>query len=574
MIFPALFAVFFYTFLIGLIWPSNAKTTIPQWLLDAITRSLWISWLVVVVSYWLNLPNLLWLLAPISLLIILFSQKRTVVSFSFPFSTLSLIASLSAFVFAISIVRGVDVGNYRLIFHGWDALVSWNGWGRQLAANQFVPQQAAYPILFPGLWSLIYKAQGQTDLWVVTKASMLILLPILTLVVGCLVEIEFFLTASLIGYYAFEFYFVRQHQPMLSGNMDIPVAIMVLASGALLAVASSHSDQKDLIRTRPAFISASVAVGLASITKQAGMFMILPWALCAVTLRYRKQISGRDLIIATTAALIPIVTFFTMLLYSRADPIGNINHLRELSSRGAGSSIASTIILLSNALPQQFILLFCGLSATNIFGWRTLLGRLGLSFLFMAVAGVLIFSNCCAYDVRNGWWIFSLLAASSACGVIRLDRMISSALHVKFNHRLDGRMSAFGAFASCVLAAFIAARMFSVEKLQAAQDTWQAGVVPPEVASLISAEAPKLGSTGRMISTVQPLEFFPAVRGRFVFCYYLEVGCVARAISRFPGSLVLVSNEKGSYYEDFRANLTPDRILGRALVYELYGPYR
>lgn len=573
MIFASTFAAIFYTAVVGIIWQNREPTAVTDWLFNALTRSLWISWLLVVASFWLNLPNLLWAFALLVGAIALVIQRRGNLSFSVPWSVIAMVVALSSIIFAASIARGVYTGEYRVIFHGWDALVSWNGWGRELARNEFTPQPAAYPVLFPGIWSLIYKAQGNTDLWVITKASMFTLIPILTFAVARLLEARLIIASVIIGLFACDFYFIRQHQPMLSGNMDIPVAILILVAGISLIIASVKSEEDDSEQLYPALVTSAVAVGLASITKQAGAFMLLPLFVAFFVAAMRRQVSARQISILVVTGLLPLATFLTMYFSAQGNPIGNIGHLRGLSAAGAGSSLSATIDLLFTAVPEGFLFFLIAAAFLNLFAIVTLPGMIGAALAAMAVAGTVIFSNCCAYDIRNGWWIFSLLALSAAFGLLPIDRWIASRAGIGETYSI-GRLCVAGTAVAFAFAAAIGLSLvLDKDHLQRVQDEWQSGVVQPELAALIADNSGGLGETGRVISAVQPLGFLPSIRGRYEFCYYLEGGCVERAIRKFPGSMVLVSPSEGTYYEDFRESLTKENLVGTALIFELYGPY-
>lgn len=60
-------------------------------------------------------------------------------------------------------------------FVDWDALVSWNRWAIELYSNKYYPMNTGYPILFPAIWSLIYKMQGNFVINIFAKAFYFIL---------------------------------------------------------------------------------------------------------------------------------------------------------------------------------------------------------------------------------------------------------------------------------------------------------------------------------------------------------------------------------------------------------------
>jgi hypothetical protein len=55
LVFSGALAAIFYTLVLGAVWPSRPGSDFPVAFLGLIAKSLWLSWLVVVVSYWLDL---------------------------------------------------------------------------------------------------------------------------------------------------------------------------------------------------------------------------------------------------------------------------------------------------------------------------------------------------------------------------------------------------------------------------------------------------------------------------------------------------------------------------------------
>ena len=64
--------------------------------------------------------------------------------------------------------------DYRWIFMTTDAVESWNRWAIELSRNTYNPYNAAYPLLFPGIWSLVYKAQGASSVWIFAKLTLFV----------------------------------------------------------------------------------------------------------------------------------------------------------------------------------------------------------------------------------------------------------------------------------------------------------------------------------------------------------------------------------------------------------------
>ena len=274
LVFSGVLAAAFYTLIFGAIWPARDGSDFSVAMLGKIAKSLWLSWLVVAVSYWLdlNVP----LLALLGLVVValayqaLRGRRFVVLTNAFPvILVLVLTVTLCLFCYL-----GGFVADYRPIFMTTDAVVSWNQWAIQLSQNTYKPYNAAYPLLFPGIWSLVYKAQGTSTVWIFAKLTMFVGPLILAATVCVLFASRSFIAALIYSVFVFLFFFLTKAFPMLLGNVEIPVTIMCLAAGILMVVAIDKIE-----RGEPAgeiVIVAGLLSGLASITKQWGVVMLLP----------------------------------------------------------------------------------------------------------------------------------------------------------------------------------------------------------------------------------------------------------------------------------------------------------
>ena len=63
LVFSGLLSSFFFTFIMGLVF-SKVKSDLPieDYLVNAISKSLFLSWTLVFISYWFNLPSVFWVL--------------------------------------------------------------------------------------------------------------------------------------------------------------------------------------------------------------------------------------------------------------------------------------------------------------------------------------------------------------------------------------------------------------------------------------------------------------------------------------------------------------------------------
>ena len=274
LVFSGVLAAAFYTLIFGAIWPPRGGSDFAVSLLGLIAKSLWLSWLVVAISYWLdlNVPYLALFAAVVVSLAYqwLRGQRQTVLTNAFPV-VLVLVATAGLCLFCY--IGGFD-SDYRPIFMTTDALMSWNNWAIQLSRNTYKPYDAAYPLLFPGIWSLVYKAQGASTIWIFAKLTLFIGPVILAGTVCVLLASRAVIAASIYSVFVVQFFFVSKAFPMLLGNMDVPVAIMCLAAGILMVVAIDKIERGE--PTGEVVILAALFAGLASITKQWGTVMLLP----------------------------------------------------------------------------------------------------------------------------------------------------------------------------------------------------------------------------------------------------------------------------------------------------------
>ena len=165
MIFTGLLALFVFTFLSGLIW-LNIKDDrgIEEVLTELIAKSLLISWFVVFVSYYIKVGNILWVLLGGIVIVCLLRKWNSRIQINIRSVVLTIAVLVVGTIYLLE--------PYDLVFIDYDPVVSWNRWGMSLSKNSYSAVGNLYPIVFPGLWSLIYKAQGDLTFWIFTKATL------------------------------------------------------------------------------------------------------------------------------------------------------------------------------------------------------------------------------------------------------------------------------------------------------------------------------------------------------------------------------------------------------------------
>ena len=164
-------------FLLGTAGPRLESRSASDYFFHVFSRALFYSWVFVFLIYLLDLDIDRFLLYVMVLSSILLYRVNAIITFKVNRS--SAIVALGLFLvplFYYLAQANFPVLRYDLVFVRSVAVVSWNRWAMELFQNEYRPLNSAYPILFPGLWSLIYKSQVTSEIWIFTKLTMVILL--------------------------------------------------------------------------------------------------------------------------------------------------------------------------------------------------------------------------------------------------------------------------------------------------------------------------------------------------------------------------------------------------------------
>jgi hypothetical protein len=567
LVFSAVLAAAFYTFVLGAIWPPRDGSDFAAALLGLIAKSLWLSWLVVAVSYWLNLyipAPALYAAAGLGLAWQwLRGGRQTVLTHAFP---VVLVFSATAMLCLFYFIGGLG-SDYRSIFVTTDALESWNNWAMQLSANTYKPYNAAYPLLFPGLWSLVYKAQGTPAVWIVAKVTLFVVPVILGSTICLLLSSRLLITGAVYAGFAAIFFFSGRAYPMLLGDMDMPVAVMCMACGVAMVVAVHKNERGE--PSREIVILSALFAGLAAITKQPGVIMLLPILVLLVVGLWRGWVGRCDALIAVAAAAIPLASFMTMFLAQRPSPIGNLDNLERIRAM-AGPPLALAWHQVEGMMPLWLLAALALLALTNVFYLRRLSGWMGLLFLALGVAGFFGFAKCCAYDARNGWWIISLLATSALFTLSRFDPLTTTASVIRAPaHFLPTAAAAFAVAATLMVQDRVSDAEIESQQFHAQEN------IPGEDVSLIIRKSlqPILNRGDTLLSEFSAARWFPGMVNHYAFCVSVDKPCIERVFNDPKRALIFVLVRPGVLeYPSLVGLLTPDRLMAKSGGYELYGP--
>ena len=564
-----------FTMLVGWSWPTDRATNVVHAVLDGIGKSLWIGWALVVAAYFLGATGGAIVWAALAIAAVVAIRANTHRSLQADRADLAALATVAALVatFAFACLS-FGLAGYTRIFHHWDALVSWNRWAIELHQNDYRPYGAAYPLLFPGLWSLVYRLQDSADVWFVAKLSVFVFPGLLLLATSMLwsfgrpwaAALCAVITASLawrqIG---------SSTVSMLSGYMDSPVAVLMLVAAVLSVLVIDAVDAGDQARASSLLETMAVFSGLAAITKQAGVMSLAAFTILLVLLLVHRKIEAPRAVFLVVVASLPLIAFSAVFASVGGKPVSTLATMRDLAERGAGGAgtIPHAFDLLFRSGRGLFVLLAI-LAPLNFMWSRTLRGQFGLVLLAVAVAGFFIFAECCSYEPRNGWWILSLLAASALLA-------FTSFAPPRRTHDRGMAMPALPALTAMVMTAVAASALAGAvigdQSAMALQRREQWALAPTEVVKLVRPIIGELGPNDIIVSRVQAVRWLPGMEDRFASCKRQALSCIANRLAPRGQAFILTTSQPATDYPELEPLLTTPALVGTSKGFSLFGPY-
>jgi hypothetical protein len=185
------------------------------------------------------------------------------------------------FILSVLVLTGMIIQmliNVGKIFHGWDAIFSWNRWAIDFYNNKIPASTYHYPLLIPANWSMSYVLCGY-PLQFIAKAMMplfLIFQVYAFIVLGIKRKSFLFIYAVIFLFMAFN------RLNWTEGFVDVPVAFFSILVFICLSLIRKEDEEKD--KWNYIFLSAILACGSA-VTKQAGIFVVViyPFLLILLT---------------------------------------------------------------------------------------------------------------------------------------------------------------------------------------------------------------------------------------------------------------------------------------------------
>ena len=408
---------YLFTFFLGSLFSNFKFKTITEKFISSILISLWLSWILVIFIkiYSLNFNFYILFFVTASILIFNYFKKKEYLDLNscFYFFTYFFIFFL---IFILIIIK-----DYLPVFVHGDAVFSFNFWSWKLYSNTFENfENVGYPIFWPGLWSLIYKGIGSFKNWIIPNISLMIIPITAILSIYSYFEKGYLKIFLLNIFFLFFLFFILSNR-FLIGYMDIPVTLMTYISLSLLFVFYIDNDKKY-------FYLASIAVAIASVTKQQSF--ILPFLFLIVTFYnyFIKKISFRDLLLGNLIAYSHLLLFIfifedtniiDIVINIFTEKYGNMSYLGDYSSQHIkNNTFIYGLEVLSKRITLFVILLFLTFSLINFYkpsaNRLSLFGLMSLSFFLI---GFYFFSKYGAYDERNGWFTLPYLFFGFLCGI-------------------------------------------------------------------------------------------------------------------------------------------------------------
>ena len=536
----------------GLLLPQRLVLPAPiSWLLT-IGSSLFAAWLAAVLAFLLDPPaSAVRMLLVIVFGLALFAGWRRRTDYREWRSLLIVLlvyGALSYFVYSGPPVSQFYCAQRLTPSFNWsDSVVSWNGWAVGLAKGDFRPYDNFYPVAWPGIWSLIYRAQNDSMFWFIGKQTLLVLHICLAIVVAEFARRNNNVIRAFYFAFVLAFFVYYLNWPITNGYMDAPVAAMFFIAASLLMLDFQGSDESNRIAT---LLAAALFAGMAAVTKQAGVLALVMFAGASIIARANNAISTRRLFWLIITAAIPVMAFALiyfgaqlpdgMKIDGRETPnvTGLLDRLEGLvdNKRGDRNPVLHAFSLLNAAfIPYAFTGL-AAIAALNFLRPQTPSAQFGILLNSIAIAGFLVFADCCSYDSRNGLWLFAVLAVS-AVNALSVFTIKPHGEHVRIRPaELPIRdIAAFGfAAGAALLAAGSVQIVAGDEGARAWHDRQRERIASAAFVGLLKSELlGKLpvdaGNDWIVVTSYPNYAYLPQIVGHTRICQGLDGDCAARA---------------------------------------------
>ena len=393
-------------------YPNTSKSII---LIFSLIVSLLLVWALFLLGFYLKVNGnfIFWSLLIFDFSLIFYLYKYRDLNFNIKYELNWLTLLITLLVISMLLKTGS-------IFTEWDAVVSWNRWAEELSNNIYKPLEAAYPILLPAIWSVFYKIQGTSEIsW--TVKTLLYVVPLyLSFILYFLYKetnnriYVFILLASLIFIF---------HGAATSGMVDMPVMLFGLLAFVMII---SFEDAK-LGHYKIYYLIASILfAGLASITKQAGVYFLVMNVVYFLFFSSKVNKKLMFIILSSFVSIGLIVSYLFLFFQYQTDVIGNLPTLKSLVSHESIFSIFSTFIIPSNSyllgirvpgfifyFAVLVLLFFTGMSLIK----NTSYSKIVKYFTVHLIVSFVIWAYYFSYSYRNALFIYAIIIPLASIGL-------------------------------------------------------------------------------------------------------------------------------------------------------------
>ena len=587
--FGGFLAALFSLFLSGFIWPHRGSISTLEFFFGNIVKSLWISWVLVAFCFLIKVELNFYLIFSYFVFLLFFMRiffwkdDKSIVLMSK--SDVYVLITIGAVILIfISLIIGAPfiekqdgilkvvakiISKYPISFEVWDGVVSWNRWAIELTNGVHQPLQMLYPIGWPGVWSIIYAGQENTEIWLIAKSTLWVNFVLIGLVFGLNFKT---LTVSgrvmLILSIVWMGLFVARKA--IFGGMDIPVTAMLLVSLLMLVYSIRNKDNLASDQLFNSFVLVAIGIGFAGVVKLPGAVGILFWFVILLIFKLHRLISVRKAVFLGVISVIPFLLYLVIFFLTPADPLGLTNTLENLaaSKRGELPKLIWAMLVLSNSslpptlTPISILNIFAlismfALGLFNIFRIRTIEGQIGFIMTISAVIGFFLYSDCCAYSNRNGYWIVAFLIPGSLLFIDSTNtkrNLISSHEISKFSSiALKTRLIIFSGILLVLLT-----YLLPFDVLNKVERTARKNIVPENMYKLITEHLKSeliLEKNWLLIYGYKPIKWLDEVRSNknhYVFCDKFNIDCVKKNLESDRQVFVLTAKKGGKKMQTFR----------------------
>ena len=350
---------------------------------------------------------------------------------------------------AIVVIAGfalASVAQFGQIFQQWDAVVSWNRWAIDWAANRLPTITSLYPQLLPSNMSLTYVFMQTSDVWIFAKGFQFLfcLMLLVAMVDAARATGEFGFVPGAVITYGLLVAALR-FRMLASGYADVPLAFFAFA--AVYALLLARHAEGDEMQRRYVMVGAVLAAG-AALAKQTGLYIVLVYPLLVWLLVLRSGHAGdlrRHAGTLVRVALLAGALAAPWYLYkfaefhaardlnNTAQLVGDFHEGRNLPQR----MLHAAGMLVEATTPAGALLLLLAV-ATVI---RDPLERWLVAILVVPLG--LIWAAGFSYDLRNLALILPFVGAAAGTALMRaaqrlgIDRRVGQAR----GHPLAGRQA-------------------------------------------------------------------------------------------------------------------------------------